>query len=98
MTNTQKLIERLEKILPGLENSNSAAEVAMVEALPEVIAELTRLKAERDALAEALKKLANEASALRPFEYEVRQAISNTNWECLQLRVTEARAALEPKP
>jgi hypothetical protein len=42
---TQKLIERLEQILPGIQNSNSAAEVAMVEALPEVIAEITLLTA-----------------------------------------------------
>lgn len=40
MSSTQKLIERLEQILPGLQNSNSQAEVAMVEALPEVIARL----------------------------------------------------------
>jgi hypothetical protein len=59
---TQKLIERLEQILPGLQNSNSAAEVAMVEALPDVIEKLKsysapalhRLLAERDAMAEAL--------------------------------------------
>jgi hypothetical protein len=42
---TAKLIERLTEILPGIQNSNSAAEVAMVEALPLVIAELKRLAA-----------------------------------------------------
>lgn len=40
---TQTLIERLERIKPGIENSNSAAENAMVEILPLVIAELKRL-------------------------------------------------------
>jgi hypothetical protein len=40
---TSKLIDRLEQILPGIQNSNSAAEAAMVEVLPEVIAELKRL-------------------------------------------------------
>jgi hypothetical protein len=40
---TAKLIDRLEQILPGIQNSNSQAEVAMVEALPLVIAELKRL-------------------------------------------------------
>jgi len=41
--NTQTLIERLERIKPGIENSNSAAEDAMVQILPAVIAELKRL-------------------------------------------------------
>lgn len=39
------LIERLERIKPGLENSNSAAEDAMVEVLPEVIAALRTMEA-----------------------------------------------------
>jgi hypothetical protein len=39
MTN-QEIINRLEQIKPGLENSSSAAEVAMVELLPAVIAAL----------------------------------------------------------
>jgi hypothetical protein len=39
MTN-QEIIARLEHIKPGLENSSSAAEVAMVELLPAVIAAL----------------------------------------------------------
>jgi hypothetical protein len=36
MTN-QEIIARLERIKPGLENSSSSAEVAMVELLPAVI-------------------------------------------------------------
>lgn len=44
----------------------------------------------------ALRKLCNEVAGLRPFEYEVRIAISNTNWECLMLRLREADAALTP--
>ncbi len=36
----QEIIARLERIKPGLENSSSAAEVAMVELLPAVIAAL----------------------------------------------------------
>ena len=39
MTN-QEIINRLEQIKPGLENSSSSAEVAMVELLPAVIAAL----------------------------------------------------------
>jgi hypothetical protein len=35
-----ELIERLERILPGLQNSSSSAEDAMIRALPEVIAAL----------------------------------------------------------
>jgi hypothetical protein len=54
---TAKLIDRLEQILPGIQNSNSQAEVAMVEALPEVIASLKAVTAERDAMAEALKEM-----------------------------------------
>lgn len=41
--NTQALIKRLERIKPGIENSNSAAEAAMVEILPEVIEALHHL-------------------------------------------------------
>jgi len=36
----QEIIARLERIKPGLENSSSSAEVAMVELLPAVIAAL----------------------------------------------------------
>ena len=37
------LIERLERIKPGIENNNSSAEIAMVEILPEVIEALHHL-------------------------------------------------------
>ena len=50
--------------------------------------------AERDALRAACERLANEVSGLRAFEHEVRDAISNTNWEVLALREREAREAL----
>jgi hypothetical protein len=36
------LIERLERILPGLQNSSSSAEDAMIRALPEVVTALKR--------------------------------------------------------
>lgn len=52
---TQKLIDRLEQILPGIQNSNSQAEVAMVEALPEVIAALNSNAATVAALAELVR-------------------------------------------
>lgn len=41
-TDTAKLIEQLQRILPGLENSSSSAEDAMIRLLPEVIAALRR--------------------------------------------------------
>lgn len=46
-------------------------------------------------LVEALKYLSNEAGGLLVFDYELRQVISNTNYNCLKLRVDEARAALK---
>lgn len=45
----------------------------------------------------ALGKLTNEVGgSLRGFEPEVREAIGNTNWECVMLRVREAAALLLP--
>jgi hypothetical protein len=38
---SQEIVERLKLIQPGLENSNSSAEQAMVDLLPDVIAALT---------------------------------------------------------
>jgi hypothetical protein len=45
---TRNLIDRLEQILPGIQNSNSQAEVAMVEVLPEVIASLKAITGAAD--------------------------------------------------
>jgi len=39
----QSLVDRLERIKPGIENSNSAAEDAMVEIMPSVIEAMKRL-------------------------------------------------------
>ena len=47
------------------------------------------------ALKEALESLANEASGFRMAEPEIRQIVGNTNWNCLMLRVEQAREALE---
>lgn len=55
MIDRDKLVEQLKRIQPGLENSNSAAEDAMVELLPTVIAALTP---QDNGLREALAKLA----------------------------------------
>lgn len=51
-TETEKLIAQLERILPGLENSNSAAEDAMIRALPEVIAALSRMDSALEEISE----------------------------------------------
>jgi len=52
---TQDLVERLERIKPGIENSNSAAEDAMVEIMPSVIEAMKRLaKLEQSVLAEGV--------------------------------------------
>ena len=40
---TNTLIDRLERIKPGIENSNSAAEAAMVDILPSVLEALRKL-------------------------------------------------------
>lgn len=45
-------------------------------------------------LAEALATLRNNVLGLGVFEAEIREAIGNTNWECLQHRVALAEAAL----
>lgn len=42
----------------------------------------------------ALEKLANEVEGLGAFEPEIREAIGNTNWSVLRLRMTEAHAAI----
>lgn len=49
-TETQNLIAQLERILPGLENSSSSAEDAMIRLLPEVIATLATAKIEGRAI------------------------------------------------
>ncbi|CAN1724404.1 protein of unknown function [Hyphomicrobium sp. 1Nfss2.1] len=58
---------------------------------PELVAHRFAASSE---LYEALWKLANECDGLRAFEDEIRDAIGNTNWNVLRLRVDEARAAL----
>jgi hypothetical protein len=66
--------------------------------------ELAEMQAERDAAragearaVEALRKLANEADALRIEEYSIRELVGNTKWSCLRLRIDEARA-LDAQP
>ena len=58
-TETAKLIEQLERILPGLESSSSAAEDAMIRALPKVIAALGKAEIERATVIEVDAKLAD---------------------------------------
>jgi hypothetical protein len=42
----------------------------------------------------ALRHLVNEVRALAPWETEIRAAIGNTNWACMQRRLQDAEAAL----
>jgi hypothetical protein len=59
-----ELIERLERILPGLQNSSSSAEDAMIRALPEVIAALAhaaKLEAALQPVADLCNWLGNPA-------------------------------------
>lgn len=78
------------------------------QSLQELNAQLVKnhdaMQAERDAAqagearaVEALRKLANEADALRIEEYSIRELVGNTNWSCLRLRIDEARA-LDAQP
>ena len=60
MYNTE-LIDLLERIRPGLENSSSSAEDAMIRVLPKVIAALARA----DDMAFALKPFAEAADIWR---------------------------------
>lgn len=92
---TSKLIDRLEQILPGIQNSNSQAEVAMVEVLPEVIAELARLKAERDAMAEALRPFAGFSQVGEPFNKGDNAPVYGRNETVLLVGHFRAAAALE---
>ena len=61
MKNNVELVEQLERILPGLKNSSSSAEDAMIRVLPEVIAALARA----DDMAFALKPFAKAADIWR---------------------------------
>ena len=82
MQTTAQLIEQLQRILPGLENSSSAAEEAMIRAMPNVIAALEKSETERAAgiksgadLADRLEKhvemLANRSTYMSLIEWNV---------------------------
>lgn len=80
---------------------NSAGELQTHEVYPspydiEIADALDALQAQVEVLRVAMWKLANECDGLRAFEDELRDAIGNTNWNVLRLRVDEARAALSP--
>jgi hypothetical protein len=66
----------------------SAASVAALES------GYSHVAAQRDALVAVLWTLTNEVGGLDAFESEIRQAISNTNWECLKRRASDGREAL----
>jgi|JI10StandDraft_1071094.scaffolds.fasta_scaffold1673053_2 hypothetical protein len=65
-----QLIEQLQRILPGLENSSSAAEDAMIRAIPKVIAALARA-AEMEG---ALQEIADRHVPDQPAAYDVPRA------------------------
>jgi hypothetical protein len=65
-----ELIERLERILPGLENSSSSAEDAMIRALPKVVVALKRA----DDMAAALEEISNRHIPDQPAAYDVPRA------------------------
>lgn len=69
MSNVE-LIAQLERILPGLENSSSAAEDAMIRALPKVIAALSRAKE----MEVALQEIADRHVPDQPAAYDVPEA------------------------
>lgn len=46
-------------------------------------------------LVEALRGLAGNAGALRAFEWDIREACGNTNWQCLMDAIAKADAALK---
>ena len=56
--------------------------------------EIGPLIASAPALLEALRGLAGNAGALRAFEWEIRAAAGNTNWQCLMDAVAAADAAI----
>lgn len=61
MKNNVELVEQLERILPGLENSSSSAEDSMIRALPKVISAL-KISDERLAAMEDIAKLEKDPS------------------------------------
>lgn len=101
-TTVSEILEFEARERLGLEGRN-CHQVAMrlVEAMESAELRALSLESDRDALlaslrrcGEALMRLTNEAQGLEAFEDEVRAAIGDTDWAALELRVTEARAAL----
>lgn len=84
-----ELIAQLERILPGLENSSSAAEDAMIRAMPKVIAALSRA-AEMEA---ALQEIADRHVPDQPSAYDIPEA-DYIRKHHMELRLI-ARAALK---
>lgn len=94
-TPRERLLDEIERLNGEVVDLLSArdADADVIEARG---AEIIRLTAQLAEAREALRKLANEVGGLRAFEHEVRQAVSNTNWNVLMLRLQEAGAALTP--
>lgn len=67
MKTTAELIALLERLRPGLENSSSSAEDAMIRVLPEVIAALCRAAN----LEAALQEIADRHIPDQPMAYDV---------------------------
>lgn len=61
-------------------------------------ADKAALEAHVERLRGALVRLRNEVGGLACAEIEIRQAVGNTNWNCLELRVNEAHAVLDETP
>lgn len=68
------------------------------ETFGKAAAALTAQAAEISELRDALHKLCCDVAGLEAFEVGVREAIGNTNWNCIQHFLTNARAALGEKP
>lgn len=87
--NNAQLIAQLERILPGLENSSSSAEDAMIRALPKVIAALSRA----EKMETALQEIADRHVPDQPSAYDIPEA-DYVRKHHMELRMI-ARAALK---
>jgi hypothetical protein len=94
---TAKLIDCLEKILPVIQSEGSQTEAAMADDMFVVIAELKRIKAERDAMAEALAEAASELQVCFEALGEFANTLSHEPYEANRAysAMADARKALE---